>query len=117
MAEKTLVCQASDIHCGSAHIVKLRNLSIGLFRIGESVHAMLNLCPHRGAPLCEGIQCGTTATVDNAEFVYHRENEIVRCAWHGWEFDIRTGASLVDPKVKARTFPVTVEGDDVFITA
>jgi nitrite reductase/ring-hydroxylating ferredoxin subunit len=117
MAEKNFVCRVDEVESGSAHIVKVRNLSIGLFRVGDSIHAMLNVCPHRGAPLCEGPQCGTTAAVDGSEFVYHREGEIVRCAWHGWEFDILTGVSLVDPRVRARTFPVTIESGQVFVTA
>jgi nitrite reductase/ring-hydroxylating ferredoxin subunit len=34
----------------------------------------------------------------------------LRCPWHGWEFDIRTGQSWCDPtSVRARQFQVTVE--------
>lgn len=40
----------------------------------------------------------------------------MRCAWHGWEFDLTTGRSLVDPTVRARTYPVTIEGDDLVLT-
>src|SRR5687768_15344773 len=115
MAQKTLVCKAEDVQPGAARIVKIRNFSVGLFRVGDGIHALLNVCPHRGAPLCEGPQCGTTAP--GPDFVYHRENEIVRCAWHGWEFDIKTGKSLVDPAIAARTLPVTVEQDKVYVTA
>ena len=117
MAEKNLVCRAEDVTAGNPRIVKIRTLSVGLFRIGDDIHAILNVCPHKGAPLCEGPQCGTTAWSEKAEFISHRDNEILRCAWHGWEFDIRSGASLVDPDVKARTFPVTVEGGNVYVTA
>jgi nitrite reductase/ring-hydroxylating ferredoxin subunit len=117
MAEKTLVCRAEDVTAGKPTVVKIRSLSIGLFRLGEDIHALLNVCPHRGAPLCEGPQCGTTASVGGADFVYVRDNEIVRCAWHGWEFDIRTGEHLVDPSVKAHTFPVSVEAGNVYVTA
>ena len=36
--------------------------------------------------------------------------EIIRCPWHGWEFDIRTGQSYCDPKrFRARGYPVNVE--------
>ena len=117
MAEKTYICRVDEIETGTPYIAKIRSLSVGVFRIGDSFHALLNVCPHRGAPLCEGPQCGTTAPVDQAQFIYHRENEIVRCAWHGWEFDIKTGAALVDPGVRARTFPVTVEAGGVYVTA
>jgi nitrite reductase/ring-hydroxylating ferredoxin subunit len=117
MAEKTYVCQVEDVKTGTPYIAKIRSFSVGVFRIGDSFYALLNVCPHRGAPICEGPQCGTTAPVDGAEFIYHRENEIVRCAWHGWEFDIRSGVALVDPSVRARTFPVTVEAGGIYVTA
>lgn len=116
MAKKqAFACQAEEVPCGRPKIVRVGKLSIGIYRTPDGFHALLNVCPHRGAPLCEGVVCGTTKPTDEREFVYHRENEIVRCAWHGWEFDIRTGASLVDPKVKARTFPVTEEGGNLFV--
>jgi 3-phenylpropionate/trans-cinnamate dioxygenase ferredoxin subunit len=35
---------------------------------------------------------------------------LLRCAWHGWEFDMRTGQSWFDPaRVKVRTYPVVTE--------
>jgi 3-phenylpropionate/trans-cinnamate dioxygenase ferredoxin subunit len=40
---------------------------------------------------------------------WSREGEIVRCPWHGFEFDIATGRSITDPPLQARTFAVTVE--------
>ncbi|MBZ9870285.1 hypothetical protein LB542_05350 [Mesorhizobium sp. BR1-1-9] len=49
------------------------------------------------------------------EFVYERAGELIRCAWHGWEFDIRSGKCLVDEKLRARTFPVHVDGDDLYL--
>ncbi len=39
-----------------------------------------------------------------------RKGEMLRCPWHGWEFDIRTGQSWCDPqRVRARLYPVAVE--------
>jgi 3-phenylpropionate/trans-cinnamate dioxygenase ferredoxin subunit len=44
-----------------------------------------------------------------------REGEILRCPWHGWEFDLRDGRSVIDPdgtRVRAylvETYPVEVE--------
>ena len=33
-----------------------------------------------------------------------RNGEMLRCPWHGWEFDIRTGQSWCEPdSVRART--------------
>ena len=50
------------------------------------------------------------AISDPGEIEYTRLGEIIRCPWHGWEFDIRTGQSYCDPKrFRARAYPVNVE--------
>ena len=42
-----------------------------------------------------------------------RHGELVKCPWHGWEFDIRTGQSWSDPeRTRTRTYPVSVEKGD-----
>ena len=42
---------------------------------------------------------------------YSRAGEILRCPWHGWEFDIRTGQSWCDPThVRVRRYDVTIAG-------
>jgi nitrite reductase/ring-hydroxylating ferredoxin subunit len=41
---------------------------------------------------------------------------LVRCAWHGWEFEIASGRALADPRIRARTYPVRVEDGRVVIT-
>jgi nitrite reductase/ring-hydroxylating ferredoxin subunit len=116
MAERTFICRADEIQAGVPYLARVNNLPIGVFRIGDEFHALLNVCPHRGAPLCEGPQCGTTAPVEDTRFIYHRQDEIVRCAWHGWEFDIKTGTALVDPSVRTRTFPVSEEAGNIYVT-
>src|SRR5262249_51644911 len=41
---------------------------------------------------------------------YVRRGEVIRCSWHGWEFDIKTGTSWVDPKrIRVKRYPVTVQ--------
>jgi 3-phenylpropionate/trans-cinnamate dioxygenase ferredoxin subunit len=44
------------------------------------------------------------------EYTYTRRGEILRCPWHGWEFDVKTGQSWFDPvQTRVRAYPVTVE--------
>ena len=113
--QKLYACRAEEVRPGKATIVKMKNRTIGLFQVDGGYYALLNVCPHRGAALCEGPVCGTNRTTDRAEFVYERPGGIIRCAWHGWEFDIKTGAFLVDPKIKARSFPVSVEDGELYV--
>ena len=75
-----------------------------------SIFGLLNRCPHQGAALCEGPLIGLAQSSDPGEIEYTRLGEILRCPWHGWEFDIRTGQSYCDPKkFRTRAYPVNVE--------
>jgi nitrite reductase/ring-hydroxylating ferredoxin subunit len=88
---------------------------VGVFNVGGRYFALQNRCPHRGGALCAGPVTGTALQTDDFRYVYGREGEIVRCAWHGWEFEIETGRSLVDPSIKAKTFPVEVDAGAVYV--
>ena len=111
-----VVCAAADLRPGDRRIVELEGRSIGVFNVAGRFHALHNGCPHKGGALCEGRIGGTVLPTTGREFVYGREGAILRCAWHGWEFDIATGEALADPRVRARTYPVTVVDGDVVVT-
>jgi len=87
-----------------------------VFNVAGRFYALHNGCPHRGGPLCEGPVCGTVLPSDDFSYRYGREGEIVRCAWHGWEFDIGSGQALADPTVRARSYPITVEDGALVMT-
>jgi nitrite reductase/ring-hydroxylating ferredoxin subunit len=93
---------------------------------------LLNRCPHAGAALCGGQVIGLAQSDEPGKYRLDRPGEMIRCPWHGWEYDIRTGQSWCDPeKVRvprfdvaretgadivkgpyiAETFPVAVEND------
>jgi hypothetical protein len=41
------------------------------------------------------------------------EGEILRCLWHGWEFDLTSGRSIFNPhRMRVRTYEVTIEADE-----
>ena len=73
--------------------------SIGVFNVGGEYYALRNRCPHQGGPLCEGFQFAPLRG-RGARRAYRRGDAgaIIRCPWHGWEFDVRTGRSWFDPE-------------------
>lgn len=97
MARKHLVCPAADLPPGERRIISIGKKSIGVFNIGGEYFAVLNLCPHQFAPLCEGRITGYCAPSPVGEYHFEREGEIIRCPWHGWEFDLKTGRSIFNP--------------------
>ena len=65
----------------------------------------INRCPHQGAPLCRGALLSRLESPAPGEYRLTRQGEMLRCPWHCWEFDIRTGQSWCDPdSVHARTY-------------
>lgn len=111
-----VVCKATDLSPGERKIVELDGKRIGVFNVQGQFYALLNYCPHNGGALCQGPVTGTALPTDDYEFVYGYEDALIRCGWHGWEFEIATGQCLIDPKMKARTYQVTVEnGGDVVV--
>ncbi|MEM9753738.1 MAG: Rieske (2Fe-2S) protein [Planctomycetota bacterium] len=101
-----------DLPIGQRKIVEIDGKSIGVFNIDGRFHAIRNACPHQQAPLCEGQVSGTTLPSAPGEFKYGREGEIIRCPWHGWEFDLTTGRSVFNPqRCRVRCFRVDVDVD------
>lgn len=108
---KHIVATIDEIPEGGRKIVEIAGKSIGVFNVGGEYFALLNRCPHEGAELCTGTVTGLRRSDKPGEYVWDRAGEIVRCPWHGWEFDIKTGQSWFDPtRVRVRPYPVSVEG-------
>lgn len=80
-----------------AVVVEGRGLAI--FRVGGTLRAVTDRCPHNGMPLRDGELRGGVLT----------------CRWHGWSFDLETGLPPgADPDAagpRVCTYPVrAVEG-------
>jgi 3-phenylpropionate/trans-cinnamate dioxygenase ferredoxin subunit len=104
------ICNVKDLSVGSNKIMTLEGRSVGVFNVSGEFYALKNSCPHQGAPLCLGTVTGMTLPSTPGEYLYGREGEILRCPWHGWEFDILTGKSVYDPhKCLVKTYDVAVE--------
>ena len=107
-----VVGRASDLPAGERRIVEAEGRSIGVFNVHGRYFALRNSCPHQAAPLCLGPIKGMALPTPPGEYAWAREGEILRCPWHGWEFDITTGRSVFNPhKTRVKTYEVTVEAD------
>jgi 3-phenylpropionate/trans-cinnamate dioxygenase ferredoxin subunit len=104
-----VVAVVGEIPPGGRKIVDVENRSIGVFNVDGEYFAIRNVCPHAGAPLCEGSLVGAVTAKLPGQHVYERPGEFVRCPWHHWEFDLRTGQSWFDPvKTRVRSYDVAV---------
>ena len=104
-----VVAETTDLPPGARRIVEVGGRSIGVFNVGGEYLAVRNRCPHQGGPLCEGVTVGALTSDQPGEYDYTRPGEVIRCPWHAWEFDLRTGASWFDPaRQRVRAYDVEV---------
>ncbi len=114
---KHIIGTVDEIPPGERKLVTLGGREIGVFNVHGEFYALRNRCPHQGGALCKGRVSGFVTARVPGEYEYTRKGEILRCPWHGWEYDIKTGQSWVDPSsVRVRSYEVEVaqiegEGD------
>jgi len=107
---KHVVAAVADIPPGGCKLVEVAGRAVVVFNLGGEFFALNNRCPHRGGSLCQGRLTGLVQSDQPGEYRYSRRGEIIRCPWHGWEFDIRTGRSWCDPqRLRVRQYDVAVE--------
>ena len=96
---RTKVVEVADLGTGQAKVVEVGGRSVAIFNVEGRFYAIDNVCPHRGGPLGEG----------------DVEGPIVVCPWHGWRWDVTTGANANNPAVKVSCYPITVEQGAVYV--
>jgi 3-phenylpropionate/trans-cinnamate dioxygenase ferredoxin subunit len=107
---KHIVGRVGTLPPGDRTIFEAEGRSIGIFNVAGEFYALRNSCPHQAAPLCLGSIKGMTMPSRPGEYIWSREGEILRCPWHGWEFDITTGRSIFNPhRTRVKAYDVTIE--------
>jgi nitrite reductase/ring-hydroxylating ferredoxin subunit len=107
---KYVVGTVDEIPPGGRKIVEIARRSIGVFNVKGRFYAIRNKCPHASGPMCEGITSGLATSNEPGHYDYIMRGEIIRCPWHGWEYEIATGQSWFDPsKTRVAAYPAEVE--------
>ncbi len=99
MNEFVKVATTQEVAPGRCKTVEVSGSRIALFNAAGRFYAMDDTCAHLGGPLGEG-------TLDGA---------IVTCPWHGWQYDVSTGACQANPRIQLTCYEVRIDGDDVTI--
>jgi len=95
--ESTL--KLEQIPLGEGRCVAMGELQIGVFNHKDGLFAIDNICPHRGAPLHDGM------IIDGK----------VTCPWHQWQFQLDDGVCTNIPKVRIASYPVEVRDGTIWI--
>jgi nitrite reductase/ring-hydroxylating ferredoxin subunit len=85
---------------GTVKHAEIDGTAIAVANVDGEFFAIESACTHVGGPLAEG----------------ELEGSVLVCPWHGGRFDVRTGqVQRPPPRAAARTFPVTVQGDAIYV--
>jgi len=88
----------ADLTPGQPTLVQAEGTRVVLVRVGDRVHALGDVCAHRGGPLSGGKLSGMR----------------LACPWHGWMYDVRTGQCVFPGRGAAvPSYAVRVENDEV----
>ena len=91
MANWQTLGPVSDFPDGSQQERRIADTSVVVLTIDGKVHVLENVCPHAGLPLDQG-EC---------------QGLVLTCPYHGYTFNVRTGANIDDPNDEpVRVIPV-----------
>jgi len=113
------VATVDEVRPGERKLVQIEGRSVGIFNVDGTFYALRNVCPHQGAEVCLGsiggmTVCGNQEDGTLSELRFEKAGEILRCPWHGWEFEIKTGKSIFNPQgCYIKNYPVTIGQKDV----
>jgi len=97
MSEFGSIARVGQIREGRGQRFVVGEREVALFLVRGTYYALDDYCPHMGASLGSG----------------EVHNGAVLCNRHFWAFRLEDGACLDVPRLKAETFEVRVEGDQI----
>jgi nitrite reductase (NADH) small subunit len=101
MSEWKKICLITDIPVlGSRRVARAQGVDVAVFRNDQDgVFALLDLCPHKGGPLSQGIVFGTS----------------VACPLHNWTIDLEGGCAKAPDVGCTPKFSVKLEDGQVLL--
>lgn len=104
---------------GERTIISVGNQEVGVFNVDGEYRAILNTCLHQNGPLCEGkilpeIE-GRFVEPGKRTVEEFGDSMVVKCPWHGWEYDLETGQLKDDERLRLPVFDVVVEDGTIYL--
>jgi 3-phenylpropionate/trans-cinnamate dioxygenase ferredoxin subunit len=111
-----VVAPAASFPPGTQRRVQIDGRSVAIFNVDGEFRALRDVCPHQGAELSRGTVVRSVTAELPGGYEIDAGRMLVRCPWHGWEFDLATGQSWCDPvRQRTKPYPVSVEHGDALM--
>ena len=89
----------SEIQPGKALEKSILARRVAVFNVNGQLYGIESDCKHMRASLANG----------------EVKDGLVKCRWHGWRYNLETGECLDLKNTRLKTYPVSIEGDDIFV--
>ncbi|WP_094228254.1 Rieske (2Fe-2S) protein [Methanolobus psychrotolerans] len=102
MPEKSwfFALKENDLKEGSMEFVRVKGTSVLLIRKNGVIYSLFGKCKHMGCRLSKGT---------------FSDEYVLKCACHGWEYDIRSGKYLGDKDEALELYDNKVEDGEIFV--
>jgi nitrite reductase/ring-hydroxylating ferredoxin subunit len=113
---KQVVCRKDELGPGKIISGQVGPIPVVVIRASDgTLYAMVAKCLHQGGPLDKGKLYEHMTSEEVGEYIPDKAHEILKCPWHGFEYDIRTGCVVADPSRRLQQFTVREEGDEIVV--
>jgi nitrite reductase/ring-hydroxylating ferredoxin subunit len=103
----------ADLERDGHVVARVGGREIGVVVVNGELRGVRNRCPHHGGPLCLGtVRERVRGEPGRYELA---EASVLRCPWHGWEFDLATGRCLDDESMRVAVYDAKAEAGRVLV--
>ena len=111
------VCAAGDLEPGQMVRVQVESTAVVVIRTRDGrPYGLAERCIHQGGPLSRG-RLQAAVTGDGPGDYHEKGTTILKCPWHGFEFDVRSGVAVADRRYRLGRLELERLGDEVHVVA
>lgn len=109
------VAHVSQFEAGARRTIEADGREIVVINVDGSYYAVRNRCSHQGGPIGEGPVTRTVFASPESGWDPRlgADGCVLRCPWHGMEYDLSTGAAIGNPTRRIRTYATRVNAEGV----
>ena len=109
--------KSGNFSAGEMTAIEVDGREIGVTRLRDgALRAVLNRCPHKGAPICRGFIAGVWDSTVPGELILDESRSVLVCPWHGFEYDLSTGNEVCWKRAsRLRLYPIEEVNGEVFV--
>lgn len=114
---KYAVCHVDEIMKNEVKPIEVNGRSIVLVRTeNDEYYAVRNKCSHQGVELHKGSLLDAALVSKVGEYCFDKDNKVLRCPWHNYEFCIKSGKSPIPgDRHRVKTYEVSIAGEEIYI--